>query len=430
MEKEYVPFDLIDVGLAFWVGASPTVAGVLCLLAQYTVRHNDEVREAIVGGAQKALPSIREKALTARSFLGQQEQLAQGQQPAPPTPQETAPPTPPADTDQGVLDTLAGKHHLLVVGHTGGGKSVLLHNLAKRLSGTANVLVCDVDSVRGTYQGYRVVGAGDDYDAISKALQLVRVQVGKRREARAAGTRSFKAMWVFIDEAHDVFANVENARELFIDIVRRGRKLNIHAAIGTQDSLVKTLGLEGQSKALVNLTRVDVTTRGQQRTASIDGNEYPVPDLPHPDDMVQPDQRPTPPAQQPNSPDQTTPNQANNDLLATLLGGGSGQFDGKNRPTTDQGANQSTNQANRSANQSTNQANRSANQADWYQMIRDKRAAGMSKNKIWEWLRDQQITRNKTVALRMIEEAENEETNGSGSGLLGNYLGDRTEEEL
>jgi hypothetical protein len=420
MEKEHIPFDLWDVGLAFAVGANPTAAGILALLAQYTIRHNDEVREAIVGGAQKALPAIQRKALTARSFLGQQEQLAQGQQPAPPTP--------PADTDQNVLDVLSGKHHLLVVGHTGGGKSVLLHNLAKRLSANASVLVCDVDSVRGTYQGYRVVGSGDDYDAISKALQLVRVQVGKRREARAAGTRSFKAMWVFIDEAHDVFANVENARELFIDIVRRGRKLNIHAAIGTQDSLVKTLGLEGQSKALVNLTRVDVTTRGQQRTASIDGNEYPVPDLPHPDDMVQPDQRPTPPAQQPNSPDQTTPNQANNDLLATLLGGGSGQFDGENRPTTDQGANQSTNQANRSANQSTNQANRSANQADRYQMIRDKRAAGMSKNKIWEWLRDQQITRNKTVALRMIEEAENEETNGSG--LLGDYLGDRTEEEL
>jgi hypothetical protein len=412
MEKEYVPFDLIDVGLAFWVGASPTVAGVLCLLAQYTVRHNDEVREAIVGGAQKALPSIREKALTARSFLGQQEQLAQGQQPAPPTPQEKAPPTPPADTDQGVLDTLAGKHHLLVVGHTGGGKSVLLHNLAKRLSGTANVLVCDVDSVRGTYQGYRVVGAGDDYDAISKALQLVRVQVGKRREARAAGTRSFKAMWVFIDEAHDVFANVENARELFIDIVRRGRKLNIHAAIGTQDSLVKTLGLEGQSKALVNLTRVDVTTRGQQRTASIDGNEYPVPDLPHPDDMVQqtsPDRS--------SRPVQTSPDQSNNDLLGALLKSGLGQSDGADHHTPDQS--RPVQQTGPDQGQTT---------PDLEQTIRDKLVNGQSKNQIWEWLKEQGVTKSKDKAYKMINAAK--ENAEPPSGLLGNYLGDRTEEEL
>jgi hypothetical protein len=421
MEKEHIPFDLWDVGLAFAVGANPTAAGILALLAQYTIRHNDEVREAIVGGAQKALPAIQRKALTARSFLGQQEQLAQGQQPAPPTP--------PADTDQNVLDVLSGKHHLLVVGHTGGGKSVLLHNLAKRLSANASVLVCDVDSVRGTYQGYRVVGSGDDYDAISKALQLVRVQVGKRREARAAGTRSFKAMWVFIDEAHDVFANVENARELFIDIVRRGRKLNIHAAIGTQDSLVKTLGLEGQSKALVNLTRVDVTTRGQQRTASIDGNEYPVPDLPHPDDMVKPapttpaTQQPRPAAQTGPDQGQTTPDQANNDLLDELLGSSSCQSDGADRSTTDQSTDQSRPVQQTSPDQGADQGQTTP---DWHQAIRDKLAEGQSKNQIWQWLRLQQVTRSKGVAYKMIEAATEAEEPTSG-GLLGDYLGDREE---
>ena len=65
-KRERIPFDLWDIGLAFWWGAMPSAFGLLMLLAQYTVRHNDEVRSALIESAQKALPALR-KALPSLS---------------------------------------------------------------------------------------------------------------------------------------------------------------------------------------------------------------------------------------------------------------------------------------------------------------------------------------------------------------------------
>jgi hypothetical protein len=50
--------------------------------------------------------------------------------------------------------------------------------------------------------------------------------------------------------------------------------------LAVQDSQVKTLGLERKSALLVNLSRVEVMKRGDDRVANVDGIEHPVPDLP------------------------------------------------------------------------------------------------------------------------------------------------------
>jgi hypothetical protein len=50
--------------------------------------------------------------------------------------------------------------------------------------------------------------------------------------------------------------------------------------LAVQDSQVKTLGLERKSALLVNLSRVEVMKRGDDRAANVDGIEHPVPDLP------------------------------------------------------------------------------------------------------------------------------------------------------
>jgi hypothetical protein len=349
---------------------------------------------------------------------------------------QTAPP--PAND---VITALASKIHLLVVGHTGGGKSVLLHNLAARLAGDgADVLVCDVDAIAGRYPGYRVVGAGDDYDAITTALALVRSQVEKRRAARASGTRAFKPMWLFIDEAHDVFDSVDGARDLFIDIVRRGRKLNVHAAIGTQDSQVKTLGLEGQSKTLINLTRVDVALVGRDRGATVDGVTHPIPPLPHPDDTVRPlhiDNAPVVPQatqathtrpldHQTDTPQtcvQRGAQSVDGALLAALLDSSLAQSD--HQSVSDQTRPQTTpDQSGESVQTSGSKLDQTSgsklDQTTIDQEIRHLLAAGMSKNAIWEWLREQGITRSKGAAYQMINQATKDTTptHDDGGGCI------------
>lgn len=205
-----------------------------------------------------------------------------------PTPTPLALPAPPqspeATTD--LLPLLSSSTHLLVIGHTGGGKTTLLHALARHLSHTATVLVCDPDAIAGDYPGYRGVGAGDDYEAIGRALVSVRGEVAQRREQRKRGHRTFSPIWVLVDEAHDVVSELDGAWDILEDLIRRGRKLNVHCAIGTQDAQVKSLGLEGKSKLLDNLVRVDVRMRDGRRVAVIGGSDYGVPDLPNPDDTV------------------------------------------------------------------------------------------------------------------------------------------------
>jgi len=59
-------------------------------------------------------------------------------------------PAPPRTAERlDLLPMLADCPHLLVVGHTGGGKTTLLHALARHLSHTATVLVCDPDAIGG-----------------------------------------------------------------------------------------------------------------------------------------------------------------------------------------------------------------------------------------------------------------------------------------
>lgn len=161
-----------------------------------------------------------------------------------------------------------------------------MHALARHLARGASVVVCDPDAIAGSYPGYRVVGAGDDDESIGRALTLASNEVARRRDQRKQGQREFPPMWVLIDEAHDIFGSVEGARDIAEGIIRRGRKLEVHCVLGTQDAQVRTLGLSGKSELLKNLLRVDVRRAGNGREAVIEGEPWRVPELPSPDEMV------------------------------------------------------------------------------------------------------------------------------------------------
>jgi hypothetical protein len=233
-------------------------------------------------------------------------------------------------------------------------------------------MMCDPDSIAGEY-GYRCVGAGDDYPAIGQALTVLAAEMNKRRLQRKQGTRRFAPIWVFVDEVHDVVREVDGAWGVLDDGLRRGRKLDIHLGLGTQDAQVRNLGLEGKGQLLNNLTRVLITRTGDTRWAVVGDEEFVLPALPSPDDMVKPG----------SSPPQNT---ETDPLLATLLGSVSGSL----KPKTTQ----------------TTETTKPVFGNDLNQAIRERLAAGESKNKVCTWLAETHGIRNKVTALKLIQQAK------------------------
>lgn len=259
-----------------------------------------EVREEVA----RALPVIIEqtKALpaTARRFRTSLPITRGGTKPSIPADAEAAPPVDQADPLLHALNTQ--KPHRIVIGHSDGGKTTLLHGLTHGwVSQGLPVLVCDPDASPGQWPGCRVVGGGDNYDQITQALEVVSAEITKRRTARAQGQRRFKPMHLVLDEVQDIFAECPAANDLFETIARRGRKIGVHVTLGVQDSMVGTLKLERKSHLLHNLLTADVMLNedGQRvaiiKHASGQKQILPVPILPDPELMIAPRVRPVRP---------------------------------------------------------------------------------------------------------------------------------------
>jgi hypothetical protein len=184
--------------------------------------------------------------------------------------------------------------HVLVIGHTRGGKTTLIHELAQRWARAGRrVLVCDPDAAPGLWAGCRVAGAGDDMEGIGRALDSVRGLVARRREQRAGGRRQFAPLYVVIDEAQDIMHQVDGARELYETLLRRGGKLGIHLIVGVHDRQVGTMKLEGASHLLINFGHVvHVRYVDGRRVADVETSEgtqrMPVPVLPDLDTLITP----------------------------------------------------------------------------------------------------------------------------------------------
>jgi hypothetical protein len=202
--------------------------------------------------------------------------------------------SPSKPTDTSWLTQLTQALHLLVIGHSQGGKTTLIHELACRLaSAHIKVIVCDPDAAPGLWPGCQVSGYANDFAAIDRALADVRAEVERRRALRGSGRqRTFAPLYLVIDEYQDIGRAGEcpAARPLVEDVLRRGGKLNIHLIIGVQDKQVKTMGFEGQGDLRRNFTYIVEmrADRGGRRWATViepAGEEatatYEVPSLPN-----------------------------------------------------------------------------------------------------------------------------------------------------
>lgn len=211
----------------------------------------------------------------------------------PAQPTQTAPTAQPSE-DNPLVETLEATPHRLIIGHTRGGKTTLIHHLATSWAQRGErVMVADPDAAPGLWPGCEVRGAGDDIASIGELLQIVAGEVEQRRQLRAQGVRRFEPLHLVVDEAQDVLPVIEGGLELFETIARRGGKLNVRMTVGVQDKQVKTLGLEGKSEVLRNLQVADVLKNRQgQRVAVLRDAEtgqkvsIPIPELLDPESLI------------------------------------------------------------------------------------------------------------------------------------------------
>lgn len=245
------------------------------------------------GQARALLDTVRRQGSHARPDAGRA-QLTQGDEPAlAPTTRQRG-----RQQAQGAPDplvrTLEEPPHRLIIGHTRGGKTTLIHSMATSwAAGGARVLVADPDAAPGQWPGCEVRGHGDDIASIAPLLATVATEVATRRKQRAAGQRRFEPLHFIIDEAQDVVPELPEALALVEDVARRGGKINVRLTLGVQDKQVGTLGLEGKSHLLRNFATADVLKdRSGRRVAvlrdAVTGERvtYPIPALPDPESFI------------------------------------------------------------------------------------------------------------------------------------------------
>jgi hypothetical protein len=204
-------------------------------------------------------------------------------------------------SDPAVMTLLADALHNLVIGHTGGGKTTLYHALtamwvkrAKREPDPAKqglVVVLDPDAAIGLWPGCKVYGRGSNYDLIDKVAVNIGRLFDRRNKLYAEGAEDFPPLYVVIDEYAAVTANTQYVKPVVEQILRRGRKLNIHLMLGVQDKQMKTMDMKGQTDLMQNFTYIVQALKdhktGERKLVIADGyggnkQEFVTPRLPDP----------------------------------------------------------------------------------------------------------------------------------------------------
>src|SRR5262249_4942627 len=144
------------------------------------------------------------------------------------------------------IQALVNAFHVLIVGGTRGGETVLAHEIAECRAATDEGYVIDPDNPPGMWPFAPMgVGGGEDFDEADRLLAWFETVIAERRQERRDGRRKFAPITLVISELGAVMLGCPKARPMFEEIVRRGAKLGIRLVADVQDSQVKTLNLTG-----------------------------------------------------------------------------------------------------------------------------------------------------------------------------------------
>ena len=189
------------------------------------------------------------------------------------------PPLLPAPAPQPTpLPSLVGAH-VLIVGPTTTGKSNVLRQVAKGLSGSA-VYAIDTNYRPGAWPATvrEVVGAAGDFGRVADLLSWLDGERRTRIARYAKGDARFEPVTVIMDEQWEL-ANFVPARAMaaWKAVVRQGAKYGLYVVMATHSLLVREMGLEGESSVIENfLHRVFLGPFAVERFPALDGAERPA----------------------------------------------------------------------------------------------------------------------------------------------------------
>jgi hypothetical protein len=198
---------------------------------------------------------------------------------APARPAAVPPPALPAPAAQPTpLPSLAGAH-VLIVGPTTTGKSNVLRQVAKGLSGSA-VYAIDTNYRPGAWPATvrEVVGAAGDYDRVADLMAWLDGERRNRIARYAKGDARFDPVTLIMDEQWELANFVPTpAMAAWKAVVRQGAKYGIYVVMATHSLLVKEMGLEGESSVIENFQhRIYLGPLAVERYPALDGMERPA----------------------------------------------------------------------------------------------------------------------------------------------------------
>jgi hypothetical protein len=144
--------------------------------------------------------------------------------------------------------------HLMVLGKTGSGKSVLAEWLLKQLGGKPTAITPHHSPK--DWKGVRVVGGGRDFEAIAAEFTELVEEMDRRYELYNKGVTSFEQWSIAVDElpaimASDICCEVPSQLK---QLIREARKVRIRLILLTQGAEVRALKMEGEGSIRDSLT--------------------------------------------------------------------------------------------------------------------------------------------------------------------------------
>lgn len=148
-----------------------------------------------------------------------------------------------------LLTSIRDFERMLIVGSSGAGKTTLLQHVCHTRPG--EVIVCDVHDDGHTWPpNCQVVGGGQNYADVMKALQWIIETIRARYALRATGAilddENCPLTTLVLDEWRELVSAEPDAADVMKKTLTSGRKIRMGVVLGSHSERVGPLGIRGE----------------------------------------------------------------------------------------------------------------------------------------------------------------------------------------